>query len=92
VGVLACVGGDDDGSLPSPDRPQSCGTVPVASGHHGGQADGSAPPYQIIWSGYSPSVQALQDVMQNPASGEVMGDVPNYYQGAPDAFVGEVLG
>ena len=41
--------------------------------------DGSASPYQIIWSGYFPSVQALQDVMQNPASGEVMGDVPNYY-------------
>jgi uncharacterized protein (TIGR02118 family) len=55
-------------------------------------ADGSAPPYQIIWSGYFPSLQALQDVLQNPATQEVMGDVPNYYQGAPDAFVGEVLG
>jgi hypothetical protein len=29
--------------------------------------------------------------MQNPASGEVMGDIPNYYKGAPDAFVGEVV-
>jgi hypothetical protein len=45
-----------------------------------------------IWSGYFPSVQALQEVLQNPASGEVMGDIPNYYQGAPDIFVGEVLG
>jgi uncharacterized protein (TIGR02118 family) len=55
-------------------------------------ADGSAPPYQIIWSGYFPSLQALQDVLQNPATQEVMGDVPNYYRGAPDGFVGEVLG
>jgi hypothetical protein len=46
----------------------------------------------IIWSGYFPSVQAVRDVLQNPASGEVMGDIPNYYHGAPDAFVGEVLG
>jgi hypothetical protein len=55
-------------------------------------ADGSAPPYQIIWSGYFPSVQALQTVLENPASGEVVGDIPNYYQGAPDIFIGEVLG
>jgi hypothetical protein len=55
-------------------------------------ADSPAPRYQFIWSGYFPSVQALQEVLQNPASGEVMGDIPNYYQGAPDIFVGEVLG
>ena len=55
-------------------------------------AEGSAAPYQIIWSGYFPSVQAAQDVLQNPASGEVLGDVPNFYQGAFDAFLGEVLG
>jgi hypothetical protein len=29
--------------------------------------------------------------MQNPASGEVVGDIPNYYQGAPD-IVAEALG
>jgi len=29
-------------------------------------ADGPEPPYQIIWSGYFPSVQAVQDVLQNP--------------------------
>jgi hypothetical protein len=55
-------------------------------------ADGSAPPYQIIWSGYFPSVQALQTVLENPASGEVVGDIPNYCQGTPDIFIGEVLG
>ena len=55
-------------------------------------ADGSTPPYQIIWSGYFPSVQALQTVLENPASGEVVGDIPNYYQGTPDIFIGEVLG
>jgi hypothetical protein len=30
--------------------------------------------------------------VQNPASGEVVGDIPNYYQGAPDIYLGEVLG
>jgi hypothetical protein len=55
-------------------------------------ADGSTPPYQIIWSGYFPSVQALQTVLENPASGEVVGDIPNYYEGAPDIFIGEVPG
>jgi hypothetical protein len=30
--------------------------------------------------------------LENPASGEVVGDIPNYYQGAPDIFIGEVLG
>jgi uncharacterized protein (TIGR02118 family) len=54
--------------------------------------DSSPPPYQIIWSGYFQSVQALQAVLQNPASAAVVGDIPNYYQGTPDIFVGEVLG
>jgi hypothetical protein len=44
--------------------------------------DGS-PPYQIIWSGYFPSVQALEAVLQNAASGEVVGDIPNCYQARP---------
>jgi uncharacterized protein (TIGR02118 family) len=55
-------------------------------------ADGSTPPYQVIWSGYFPSAEAVQAVLQNPASGEVVGDVANYYQGMPDIFIGEVLG
>jgi hypothetical protein len=54
-------------------------------------ADIPASPYQIIWSGYFASVQAVQDVLQYPASGEVMGEIPNYYQGAPDVSVGEVI-
>jgi hypothetical protein len=35
---------------------------------------------------------ALEADLQNPASGEVADDIPNYYQGAPDIFVVEVLG
>ena len=54
-------------------------------------SDSSAPPYQIIWSGYCPSVQALQSVLQDPATGEVVSDIANYYQGEPDIFVAEVL-
>jgi uncharacterized protein (TIGR02118 family) len=53
-------------------------------------ADGSVPAYQIIWSGYFSSPEALQAVLQNPASGEVLGDVPNYYNGPLHVFIGEV--
>jgi len=32
-------------------------------------ADSPAPPYQFIWSGYFPSVQALQEVLQTRPAG-----------------------
>ena len=54
-------------------------------------ADGSPPPYQVIWSGYFPSLEAVRAVLQHPASAEAVGDVPNYYQGMPDIFIGEVV-
>jgi uncharacterized protein (TIGR02118 family) len=54
-------------------------------------ADGSAPPYQIIFSAYFPSAETLQAALQHPTSAEVMDDVKNYYDGAPEIFFGEVL-
>ena len=54
-------------------------------------ADGSAPPYQIIFSAYFPSPEALQAALQHPTSAEVMNDVKNYYDGTPEIFFGEVV-
>ncbi|HMD33067.1 MAG TPA: EthD family reductase [Candidatus Acidoferrales bacterium] len=53
--------------------------------------DGSKPPYQFIFSGYFESPAALQNAMQGPRMGEVLGDIPNYYDGTPDVLTGEVL-
>jgi uncharacterized protein (TIGR02118 family) len=53
--------------------------------------DGSNPPYQVIFSAYFDSPAALQAVLQDPRIGEVMGDIANFYDGAPDVMIGEVL-
>jgi uncharacterized protein (TIGR02118 family) len=55
-------------------------------------ADGSAPPYQIIFSMYFPSLETFQAALQHPTSAEVMSDIRNYYDGTPDIFLGEVIG
>jgi uncharacterized protein (TIGR02118 family) len=54
-------------------------------------ADGSTPPYQIIFSMYFPSPETFQAALQQPASAGVMNDIKNYYDGAPEIFVGEVV-
>jgi uncharacterized protein (TIGR02118 family) len=54
-------------------------------------ADGSTPPYQIIFSVYFPSLEAFQAALQHPSSAEALGDIKNYYDGTPDIFFGEVL-
>ena len=58
----------------------------------GPNPDGSAPPYQVMLSAYFSSPAALASAMQSPRIGEVMGDVPNFYDGLPDVMVGEVVG
>lgn len=54
-------------------------------------ADGSKPPYQVIFSAYFESAAGLQNAMQSPRMAEVLGDIPNYYDGAPDVLIGEVV-
>lgn len=54
-------------------------------------SDGSAPPYQVMFSAHFPSAAALQSALQSPRIGEVMGDIPNYYDGMPDVMIGEVV-
>ncbi len=53
--------------------------------------DGSNPPYQVIFSAYFDSAASLQAAMQDPRIGEVMGDIANFHDGAPDVMIGEVV-
>ena len=57
-----------------------------------GSADGTNPPYQIIFSAYFDSAASLQRAMQDPRIPEVMGDIRNFYDGMPDLMIGEVIG
>jgi len=55
-------------------------------------ADGSAPPYQLVFTAYFESADALQKALTNPRMAEVVGDIKNFYDGMPDMMIGEVLG
>jgi uncharacterized protein (TIGR02118 family) len=54
-------------------------------------ADGSKPPYQVIFSAYFESAAGLQNALQSPRIGEVMGDIQKFYDGMPDILIGEVV-
>ena len=54
-------------------------------------ADGSKPPYQVMFSAYFESAAGLQNAMQSPRMGEVLGDIQNFYEGVPDVLIGEVV-
>ena len=56
-----------------------------------GTADGSTPPYQVIFSMYFESMEAFQAAQQHPNMGAVRGDIPNYYKANPEVLVGETL-
>ena len=55
-------------------------------------ADGSAPPYQLVFSAYFDSADALQQAMTNPRMPEVIGDIAKFYDGMPDMMIGETVG
>ena len=57
----------------------------------GPNPDGSAPPYQVMFSAYFKSTAALQSALADPRMSEVLGDIPNYYDGMPDLMAGEVV-
>lgn len=54
-------------------------------------ADGSKPPYQVIFTAYFASVAALQSAMQDPQLGLVLSDIQNFYDGVPEILIGEVV-
>ena len=57
-----------------------------------GSVPGFTAPYQFVFSAYFDSPAAVQQCMQDPRMGQVLGDVKNYYDGETDVMVGEVLG
>jgi len=74
------------GSVMGPYGVKSVEVVKVAT-----TADGSKPPYQVIFSAYFDSLAGLQSAMQSPRMGEVLEDVQKYYDGMPDVLIGEVV-
>jgi uncharacterized protein (TIGR02118 family) len=54
-------------------------------------ADGSKPPYHVMFSAYFESAAGLQNAMQSPRMGEVLGDIQNSCDGMPDVLIGEVV-
>ena len=53
--------------------------------------DGTTPVYQFIFSVYFDSPAQLQAAMQDPRLADILGDIKNYYDGAPDIMIGEAL-
>ncbi len=54
-------------------------------------ADGAKPPYQVIFSAYFESAAGVQNAMQAPRMGEVLGDIANFHDGMPEVLIGEVV-
>ena len=53
--------------------------------------DGGAVPYQLIFSAYFDGPEKLAAAMQSAQWQQVLADVPNYFGGAPDVLVGELV-
>ena len=59
--------------------------------HVNATADGSAPPYQAIFSAHFASATDLENALKNPRLSEVMADIPHYFDGTPDILIGETV-
>ena len=70
-------------------EPHGVTNVEVANFAQG--PDGAAPPYQVMFSVYFASASGLQAALADPRMSDIMGDVPNYYDGRPDLMLGEVV-
>jgi len=53
--------------------------------------DGSVSPYQVMFSAYFDSAEALQAARQHPRMPEVLADVKKFYDGTPELLIGEVV-
>lgn len=54
-------------------------------------ADGSTPPYHVIFSAYFESAAELQNALQGPRMGELLDDIQKFHDGMPDVLIGEVV-
>jgi uncharacterized protein (TIGR02118 family) len=52
---------------------------------------GATPLYQVVFSAYFDSAAGLEAALQDPRIGEVMGDIANFHDGAPDVLIGDVV-
>ena len=74
------------GSIMGPYGVKSIEVVNVTS-----SADGSPAPYQVIFSAYFESAAGLQKALQDPRMAEIAADIPKYFGGTPDLWIGEVV-
>jgi uncharacterized protein (TIGR02118 family) len=54
-------------------------------------ADGSKPPYQVMFTAHFASEIGLRNALQDPQMAEVLSDIQNFYDGVPDVLIGEVV-
>ena len=52
---------------------------------------GAPSPYQVIFTAYFESPQALQTAMQDPRMPEVLADIAKFHDGTPDLLIGDVV-
>ena len=53
-------------------------------------ADGSKPPYQLMFTVHFTSETGLSSALQSPQI-QVLSDIVNFYDGTPDVLIGEVV-
>jgi uncharacterized protein (TIGR02118 family) len=54
-------------------------------------ADGSKPPYQLMFTAHFTSEAGLYSELQSPQLHQLMTDIRNFYDGTPDVLIGEVV-
>jgi uncharacterized protein (TIGR02118 family) len=54
-------------------------------------ADGSKPPYQLMFTAHFASETGLYSALQSPQMPQVLSDIRNFYDGTPDVLIGEVV-
>lgn len=54
-------------------------------------ADGSQPPYQVIFSAYFEAADAVDRALRSPHAADILADVPKFFRGAPEVLVGTLV-
>jgi uncharacterized protein (TIGR02118 family) len=74
------------GSIMGPHGVKNVEVVKVTS-----NVDGSPAPYQVIFSAYFDSSAGVQKALQDPRMAEIGADIPKYFDGVPELWIGEVV-
>jgi uncharacterized protein (TIGR02118 family) len=54
-------------------------------------ADGSKPPYQLMFTAHFASETGLHSALQSPQMNQLFGDIRIFYDGTPDVLIAEVV-